>query len=258
MFHSFRFLRSQLMLTSFADVGAQLLGDLTMTPLREPRERAEALSRTCRSVCKMHGLRSSVSGALPQGPVIYVCNHLGYVDPLVVCDFAPCSPIAKAELDQWPVLGSVARRMNVIFVRRGDPYSEMRALLTARRRLIDGVSVLNFPEGTTTRGEMLPFRRGVFGLARLVGVPVVPLAMSFDDPDLCWVDDASLLGHYSSAMVGRQHGVHVAVGPPHHIRESESPGDFAARVREWIVRELTPRRAARQLASASLRSAATA
>jgi 1-acyl-sn-glycerol-3-phosphate acyltransferase len=183
----------------------------------------------------MHGLTIRLTGDLPADPVIYVSNHLGYIDPVVLCSLTPCSPIAKAEVAGWPCIGTLARRMNVIFVQRGDTASETRGLRLAMRRLQAGVSVLNFPEGTTTRGDMRQFRRGIFGLSALMQVPVVPLAVSFDELGLCWVDDESLLGHYSTAVMRRAHFIDVQAGPPMLMGASETPTAFALRVRRWIA-----------------------
>ncbi len=200
-----------------------------------PRVRSRELSRACRTVAGWHRLRTHWLGALPAEPVIYVCNHLGYIDPLVICSLLPCAPIAKAELQKWPVIGPIAQRLGVIFVRRSDPYSGARALLAARRRLREGISVLNFPEGTTTSGEMIDFRRGIFGIAMREGVPVVPLAMSFESTELCWVGDDKLLSHYGRSVVGRTHEVSVDVGPKMWAAAEETASAFAARTREWIA-----------------------
>jgi hypothetical protein len=87
-------------------------------------------------------------------------------------------------------LPSQARRvrtldLGVVFVARGDAHSGARALRSAEAALAGGLPVLNFPEGTTTSGRsVLPFRSGVFGLARRTAAPVVPIALAYDPP--CW------------------------------------------------------------------------
>ena len=64
-------------------------------------------------------------------------------------------------------------------------------------RLRSDVSVLTFAEGTTTSGRgVLPFRRGIFGAARIARVPVVPVAIRYEDPELSWVGSQSFLPHY--------------------------------------------------------------
>ncbi len=48
--------------------------------------------------------------------------------------------------------------------------------------LRDGRSFLIFPEGTRSRtGELLPFKKGGFIMARQAGVPVVPVAIKHSD-----------------------------------------------------------------------------
>jgi len=177
------------------------------------RAHAFALSRMFSEVCASHGLAIVVSGPVPCGPVVLAANHVGYLDPLVLGGIVPCLPIAKREVASWPLIGGVARRHGVLFVRRGDARSGARALLAARRALARGVSVLNFPEGTTTAGtSVLRFRRGIFGLAMRARVTVVPVAISYDDQDLAWVGDAIFLPHYLRTLRRERIVVRVRFG----------------------------------------------
>lgn len=211
------------------------MSDVALSAWRSPFARARSLQQACAAICRMHGLEVRVRGTLPHDLAVFVSNHLGYIDPVAICSLVPCAPIAKVEVAAWPCIGTLARRLGAIFVQREDALSATRALLAAKHRLEAGVSVLNFPEGTTTRGELLPFRRGIFGLATRLGVPIVPLAMHFDEPGLCWVDDDSFIVHYSTAMIGKAHRIDVDVGPRMYAAPHESASQFAARVRQWIV-----------------------
>src|SRR6185436_14021215 len=101
-----------------------------------------------------------------------VANHLSYLDPIVIGAQIPVAPIAKGEVASWPLIGSVASSLNGIFVDRSSVMSRARALRRAHALLRAGVSILNFPEGTTTDGSrLLPFHRGIFGLAQIARVP---------------------------------------------------------------------------------------
>ncbi len=141
------------------------------------------------------GLAVEVRGEVPRVPAVLVSNHLSWFDPLVVASVLPLTAVAKDDVAAWPLIGERARGLGVIFVNRYRARAGVRALLAGRRALAAGVSVLNFPEGTTTRGDMvLPFRRGSFGLARLAGVPVVPVRLEVD-PSLTWVGPDPLLPH---------------------------------------------------------------
>jgi lyso-ornithine lipid O-acyltransferase len=180
-------------------------------------ERAEELRRICRRTCELHGIGVELLGQLPQGPAVFVSNHLGYIDPVVLCSLVACSPIAKSEIRAWPLVGEPLSRLNVCFVRRGSALSGAQVLRQCLRTLEAGVSVLNFPEGTTSRGGLLPFQLGAFWLARRSGLPLVPVGMEFETPDMCWVDDEGFLPHYGRVLWGRWQGlrrnVRVSVGP---------------------------------------------
>ena len=58
-------------------------------------------------------------------------------------------PVAKVEVSSWLAIGGLTRRLNVNFVHRESIPGRARTLLRALRTLQRGVSVLNFPEGTT-------------------------------------------------------------------------------------------------------------
>ncbi|HVZ34194.1 MAG TPA: lysophospholipid acyltransferase family protein [Polyangiaceae bacterium] len=181
-----------------------------------PAARAAELQRICQSVCDLHGFLIERSGAAPSGPAVFVSNHLGYIDPIVLCSLVSCAPIAKHEIQSWPCIGTPLARLNVTFVQRGLAHSGARVLKSCLRNLRSGVSVLNFPEGTTSRGGLLPFHLGAFWLARYSGVPLVPIAVDFETLDLCWVDDEALLPHYAKLCLGTLQGkrrkVRVALG----------------------------------------------
>jgi 1-acyl-sn-glycerol-3-phosphate acyltransferase len=107
--------------------------------------------------------------------------------------------VAKSEILGWPGLGAALEDLGIIFVRRRDCLSGAVALRRAMRALDHGVSVLVFPEGTTTFGdEVLPFALGAFGVARLKGVPVVPVTLRYGQREACWVGDAGFVPHFVS------------------------------------------------------------
>jgi 1-acyl-sn-glycerol-3-phosphate acyltransferase len=180
------------------------------------RESAQELSRMCRRACALHGIQIEQHGALPDRPAVYVANHLGYIDPVVLCSLLCCSPIAKSEIRSWPWVGTLLGRLNVSFVRRGSPQSGARVLRQCLRTLKAGVSVLNFPEGTTSRGGLLPFHLGAFWLARRAGLPLVPVAVDFERVEMCWVDDEAFVPHYFRMCLGKLSGkpnnVRVSIG----------------------------------------------
>jgi 1-acyl-sn-glycerol-3-phosphate acyltransferase len=159
---------------------------------------ARAGHRLSRRVLDINGVHVTVRGSVPAGPVLLVCNHLGYLDPIVLGALLPLVAVAKSELSRWPLVGRIAAHVGTLFIRRGSAHHGAVVLRRALRRLAAGVPVLNFPEGTTTDGSgpLLPFRRGLFGIAFRSGVRVVPVGLRLDPEDAAWVGGAQFLPHY--------------------------------------------------------------
>jgi len=229
------------------------LWDLRGAPPRELCAKAERLRELCELARQMHLISIDVRGELPQSPAILVSNHLGYIDPVVLCSLMPLAPIAKHEISDWALLGDALYNLNVSFVRRGSPASGARVLRRCLRALEGGVSVLNFPEGTTSRGSgILPFHLGAFWLSRRTGTPIVPIGMDFETADLCWVDSEGFLPHYAKLCISQgPRNVRISVAAPLYPEHYSSDLDLCWAAREAIlgVRRPFPARAAAAPAS---------
>lgn len=215
--------------------GSRWLNDLVLGPAETPARKAYALHRLCQALCASHGIITRARGVVPQGPLILVANHRGYIDPVAICGVVPCAPIAKAEVSDWPLIGRMGARYNTLFVQRGEPFSGASVLRRAARSLAGGANVLNFPEGTTTRGGPRPFQRGVFGLARIVDVPVVPVCIRFGNPELCWIDDQTFVPHYLRSLRSKPHLVELEFGPRLQAQSFASDQEHAEAARRWIA-----------------------
>jgi 1-acyl-sn-glycerol-3-phosphate acyltransferase len=160
------------------------------------------------------------------------------VDPVVLGALSPSVPIAKREIGDWPILGRGCRALGVLFVDRGDAHSGARVLRASARALAAGVPVLGFPEGTTSSGHsVLPFRRGMFGLARIAEVPVVPVALRYARDDVAWTGDAAFVPHYLRTLARAETRVDIVIGRPLHADGSD-PEDLAGEARHRIDRML--------------------
>lgn len=164
-------------------------------------ERARELSWVAENLCALHGVRSIVHGAPPREPCVLVANHISYFDPLVIACHAQLTAIAKREVQSWPVVGELCKKLGVLYVDRDDAQCGARVLREAMTALEKGISVLVFPEGTTTRGDrVLPCKRGIFGAALHGGWPIVPVALRYERSDAPWVGDDLFLPHYLRTM----------------------------------------------------------
>lgn len=202
-------------------------------------ETVRELGWMAENLAALSGVRPRVIGQLPTEPSVIVANHISYLDAVVIASLVPCVPIAKAELLHWPVLGEAARRSRVLFVRRECALSGARVLREARRALDRGVSVLVFPEGTTTHGHgVLPFRRGAMGLARLSGVPILPVNVSYASPAAAWVGDDAFLPHFMRTLARPLTAVEVRFLAPIDTTGDESAATLAEHARSAIARAI--------------------
>jgi 1-acyl-sn-glycerol-3-phosphate acyltransferase len=230
---------------------------LALTPDRSETTslagRAAALQEASRQALTCAGLEVEVAGPVPAGPAVLVSNHVSWFDPLVVATVVPVTAVAKDEVGAWPVVGERAKGLGVVFVDRLTAHSGVSALLQSRRALRAGVSVLNFPEGTTTHGDMvLPFRRGVFGLARLAGVPVVPMRLEVDR-SLTWAGPDPLLPHLWRLCATRRPLVRLRFFDP--LPDSSEPDAVRAEAARRIILRPTSLRSPRSLHAAAALSA---
>jgi 1-acyl-sn-glycerol-3-phosphate acyltransferase len=199
------------------------------------RERAYFLRDLFGRVAALHRIEIRSEGPWPLGPALLASNHVSYLDPIVIGGLLPCVPISKVDVSAWPVIGGFARELGVLFVDRENGHSGMRTLRDAARTLADGVSVLNFPEGTTTRGDrVLRFREGLFAVARSADVPVVPVAVSYDPPEVAWVDAETFVPHYLRLAGKTRVRAHVRFGARLPARAFPSAAALAAGARDEV------------------------
>ena len=84
----------------------------------------------------------------------------------------------KKELRSVPILGVACGTMGHIIVDRSNTGAALETINLARKRIIDGMSVLFFPEGTRSRADrLMPFKKGAFRLAVELGLPILPVVI---------------------------------------------------------------------------------
>ena len=117
-----------------------------------------------------------------QGPAILVCNHVSFVDPvlLMAASPRPIRFIMDHQIFAIPVLGWFFKLAKAIPIapQKVDAATYEQAFVRARQVLDEGDLLCIFPEGAISRdGEMAEFKGGVMKLLETHPVPVVPLAL---------------------------------------------------------------------------------
>lgn len=207
------------------------------------RWRGRWLRRWGRGLCRVLGVRLEIEGEPPGEPFFLVSNHLSYLDIPVFGAVANVVFVAKSEVADWPLLGTVCRAADTIFVVRGSRRDSLRANEALGRHLRAGHSVLLFPEGTTSDGSAIrPFRAPLLQAAAAAGLPVHAAVLEYatgpGDPPaaeaVCWWGGTQLLAHVR-LLLGVSRITARLRFSPHAVEESERKL-LAARLHEEVVR----------------------
>lgn len=116
------------------------------------------------------------------GAAVLVCNHVSYLDAVVIMAFSP-RPIRFVmdhAIFKIPFLSWVFRTGKAIPIAsaKDDPWLMEKAFVDIAQALHEGDLVCIFPEGKLTRdGEMNAFKGGVMKIIERSPVPVIPLAL---------------------------------------------------------------------------------
>ncbi|MBL8253939.1 MAG: 1-acyl-sn-glycerol-3-phosphate acyltransferase, partial [Candidatus Competibacter sp.] len=116
------------------------------------------------------------------GPAVVVCNHISYMDALVVigCCRRPVRFVMDHQIFKVPVLNFVFRTAGAVPIApaREDPKILEQAYERVARYLEEGEVVGIFPEGRLTPdGEIGPFKTGIERIIQRTPAPVIPMAL---------------------------------------------------------------------------------
>jgi 1-acyl-sn-glycerol-3-phosphate acyltransferase len=135
-----------------------------------------------RGVCRICGLKVEIEGdPVTDRQVLYVSNHLSYLDIPVIGSFLKASFIAKEDIAHWPVIGFLSTVQQTAFISRSS--SRAKHVKNALGDMLaEGKSLILFPEGTSSPGkEVLPFKSSLFALTMekdASPLPIQPFTLS--------------------------------------------------------------------------------
>ena len=152
---------------------------LGRSPMRGWGRRTQAVS--CALLLRCCAVRVERDAReLPSGPMLLACNHVSWLDIIVLARFWPVRFLSKQDVARWPVIGRAATSLGTLYLERGRREASEQALVAMRDSLRAGDAVLFFPEATTSAGDrILPFRARLFQSALDAGVAVQPLAIRY-------------------------------------------------------------------------------
>jgi len=151
--------------------------------LSNPFQREAIIQQWSLQLLKVLDVTLEVRGdSLPHDRgVLYVCNHISWLDIHVINAWRPMRFVAKKEVGEWPVFGWFAKQLNTLFIdrqMRGDSFnisSQMAKGLSQQDR------ICIFPEGTSSDGEIvLPFKPNLFQSAIEARTACQPISIRYE------------------------------------------------------------------------------
>jgi 1-acyl-sn-glycerol-3-phosphate acyltransferase len=111
---------------------------------------------------------------------LMVGNHLGYMDVLAISSVRPSCFVTSQEIRETPGLGIICQMAGCLFVERRNKLNIHNEVSELRDALQVGLSVVIFPEATSTNGEQIKkFKRPLFVSAIDSGAAVAPFCMNY-------------------------------------------------------------------------------
>jgi 1-acyl-sn-glycerol-3-phosphate acyltransferase len=117
---------------------------------------------------------------IPGQSYVVVANHQSLFDILVLAGWLDIDLrwVAKASLKKVPMFGIASVKMEHIFIDRSNPDAALATLEDAKQKIINGTSVMFFPEGTRSAdGNLKEFKKGAFRMALDLNIPILPITV---------------------------------------------------------------------------------
>lgn len=191
--------------------------------------------------CRIFSLECRMEGVPLRDHVVYVGNHLSYLDiPAMGTKFYG-SFIAKDEVAGWFLFGYLAKLSQSLFISRDRlKAAETREMFSEVLR--EGRPLVLFGEGTSSNGsEVLPFKSSLFDalLNTETGISLQPFTLSVIEVDgrpvngpadrdiYCWYGDMTLKPHIWQFAKSRGAKVVLAFHAPRRAAAYDNRKDLA-------------------------------
>ncbi len=181
------------------------------------------------SIARIAGARITRHGKPMRRDVVYISNHVSWIDILAIAGASGSAFVAKAELEKAPFVGWLASLNRTIYVSREDRSGVAEQIDRLRVALDENWSVTIFPEGTTNDGKtLLPFKTSLLKILEPPpeGVVVQPMVLDYGDvgPEISWL--GAERGKDNALRIMARRGT-FPLGL--HFLEPFNPGDFPGR-----------------------------
>ncbi len=112
---------------------------------------------------------------------VVIANHQSAFDIFVLYGFLNIDFkwVMKQELRKVPGIGIGCEKVGHIFIDRSNHEAALASINAAKKKIVNGTSVIFFPEGTRSMdGRIMPFKKGGFKMALDLNLPILPVTLS--------------------------------------------------------------------------------
>lgn len=145
------------------------------------------------------GMDIRIQGNPVRRDVLYIANHVSWLDIAVLAGRTGSAFVAKADMAPWPVIGWLATLNNSVYVQREARLDVGMQAAALQAALTTGQPLTLFPEGTTSDGvSLLPFRSSLIAAVAPPppGIAIQPVAIDYGShaQRIAWIGEESV-GH---------------------------------------------------------------
>ncbi len=170
--------------------------------MRTPAQQQDAIQEWSRRLLHLCRAQLEVLGEPHKAPCLLAVNHVSWLDIVALNAAHPTRFVAKADINRWILIGTLARGAGTLFIERERPRDAMRVMHAMAQALHSGELISVFPEGTTSDGsEILPMHANLFQAAISSKATVQPVLLRYLDARTgrysrapAYVGDETLLG----------------------------------------------------------------
>ena len=168
----------------------------------------------------LFGIRVEHTGEPVKGAVLFVANHISWLDIPVLHAVCAMGFVGKAEIEQWPVFSFIARTGGTIFHQRGNHNSAAEVSAAMTQRLREGRAVTIFPEGGIRPGsDVRVFHARMFRAAVDAACLVQPVSLCYlrdgrKDDAVSFQGDESMLANLLRQLARPPSVARLAFLPP--------------------------------------------
>jgi len=212
-----------------------------------------------RLLARLMRLRVRIAGRpLRDRAVLFVSNHVSWLDIVAIGSVLPVAFVAKSEVRKWPLVGITAQIQRTVFVDRNRRHQTADAVGEMVARLKGGTPVVLFAEGTSSDGNrVLPFRSALLGAVKHVaehggatgGILIQPMSICYTSlhgipmgrqhrPLVAWYGDIDFMPHIKEFIARGAVDAVISYGEPVAI-DGSTDRKALTRTLEGAVRGIT-------------------